>query len=169
TSTEQASASVRALLLADVAGTHAALDPSPDFDGLDEYPNGVVLPALFQGLEDGGNVLLGGEVQDLQRFASLDAMSPLLLANVIGTATRLVDNFEPDATSMIVEDASALPEQGYLWLAHEVVSYDARDGNSLLGVQRGMFRELGFADGSEGVAAHALVLDYRCVLATIWP
>ena len=169
TSTEQTSASVRELLLADVALSHASVDPDPDFDGLDEWPRGVELPAAFAALEDGGNVLLGGEVQDLQRFASLDSMSPLMLANTIGTATRLGADLEPDATSMSVDDASSLPDQGYLWLANEVVSYDSIDGNLLQGLQRGLFRDQGFADGTEGVAARSLVLDYRCVLAAIWP
>jgi hypothetical protein len=169
TSTEQASASVRALMLGDVALTHPSVDPTPDFDGRDEYPQGVELPAAFAALEEGGRVLLGGEVQDLQRYASLDSMSPLMLANAIGTATRLSQDLEPDATSVSVEDATALPDQGYLWLANEVVSYDSIDGNVLQGLQRGLFRGQGFADGTQGVASRALVLDYRCVLAAIWP
>ncbi len=169
TSTEQASASVRELLLGDVALSHSSVDPDPEFDGLDEWPSGVLLPDAFKALEDGGNVLLGGEVRDLQRYASLDSMSPLMLANVLGTATRLSGEFEPDAGSMAVDDASSLPEQGFLWVANEVVSFDSRDGNILQGVQRGLFREYGFADGTEGVAAQSLVLDYRCVMATIWP
>ena len=169
TATEQASASVREMLLADVALSHHSVDETPDYDGLDEWPTGVVVPAAFAGLEADGTVLLGGEVQDLQRFASLDSMSPLLLANVLGTATRITEDLEPDATTMVVEDASSLPEQGYLWLAHEVVSYDTREGNTLQGLQRGLFQEQGFADGSEGVAQQSLVLDYRCVLATAWP
>ncbi|MFT4512115.1 MAG: hypothetical protein ACI89X_001405 [Planctomycetota bacterium] len=169
TSTEQASASVVALMLAEVASSHPSMDATPDFDGLSEYPQGVILPAAFAALEEGGKVLLGGEVQDLQRYASLDSMSPLMLANAIGTATRLGQDLEPDATSMAVEDATALPDQGYLWLANEVVSYDSIDGNLLQGLQRGLFRDLGFADGTEAVATRALVLDYRCVLASIWP
>ncbi|HEB53435.1 MAG TPA: hypothetical protein ENI87_09300, partial [bacterium] len=169
TATEQASASVRELLLADAAASHPAIDPTPDFDGLDEFPAGVALPAAFAGLRDQGRVLLGGEVIDLQRLLSLDAASPLLLANAIGTATRLSEDLEPDATTMVVDDASALPETGYLWLAHEVVHYGQKDGNHLLDLERGLLREYGFADGTEGVAQQALVLDYRCVLATIWP
>ncbi|MGK0153910.1 MAG: hypothetical protein ACI9SE_000859 [Neolewinella sp.] len=169
TSTEQTSASVRALMLADVALSHSSVDATPDFDGRGEFPNGVELPAAFAALEEGGRVLLGGEVQDLQRYASLDSMSPLMLANTIGTATRLGQDLEPDATSMAVDDASAFPDKGYLWLANEVVSYDSIDGNVLQGLQRGLFRDQGFGDGTEGVATRALVLDYRCVLASIWP
>jgi len=169
TATEQASASVRDLLLADVALSHPAFDETPDYDGLDEWPVGVDLPEAFAELRENGRVLLGGEVTDLQRYLSLDSASPLLLANVIGTATRLTEDFEPDATTMVVDDASNLPEQGYLWLAHEVVSYDSKDGNALQGVQRGLLQEYGFADGTSGIRQQSLVLDYRCVLASIWP
>jgi len=169
TSTEQASASVREVLLSDVMLTHPAIDETPDYDGLDEYPRGVDLPDAFSGLTDQGRVLLGGEVADLQRYASLDTASPLLLANVIGTATRLAAELEQDATTMTVDDASNLPDQGYLWLANEVVSYEGVEGNTLTGLQRGLFQEQGFADGTAGIALQALVLDYRCVLATIWP
>ena len=166
---EQASASVRELMLAEVALTHASIDATPDYDGLDEFPRGVDLPASFSALSDEGRVLLGGEVADLQRYASLDTASPLLLANAIGTATRLAAELEAEATSMIVADASNLPDQGYLWLANEIVSYDGVDGNTLPGLQRGLFRGQGFADGTAGIALQALVLDYRCVIAAIWP
>ena len=169
TATEQASASVRDLLLADVALSHPAFDETPDYDGLNEWPVGVDLPPAFDELREGGRVLLGGEVEDLQRYLSLDSASPLLLANVIGTATRLTEDLEPDATTMAVDDASNLPEQGYLWIAHEVVSYDSKEGGTLLGVQRGLLQEFGFADGTNGIRQQSLVVDYRCMLAAIWP
>ena len=169
TASEQASASVRDLLLADVALSHPAFDETPDYDGLNEWPVGVTLPESFGALEEGGRVLLGGEVEDLQRYLSLDSASPLLLANVIGTATRLTGDLEPDATSVTLDDASNLPEEGYLWVANEVISYEAKDGNALSGVQRGLLQEYGFADGTDGIRQQSLVIDYRCMLAAIWP
>lgn len=169
TASEQASASVRDLLLADVALSHPAFDETPDYDGLNEWPVGVTLPESFGALEEDGRVLLGGEVEDLQRYLSLDSASPLLLANVIGTATRLTGDLEPDATSVTLDDASNLPEEGYLWVANEVISYEAKDGNALSGVQRGLLQEYGFADGTDGIRQQSLVIDYRCMLAAIWP
>jgi len=168
-STEQASASVRDLMLAEAAMSHPALDLTPLYDGLDEYPRGVIVPDAFGALEDGGRVLLGGEVEDLQRYLSLDAASPLLLANVIGTVSRLAEDLEADAGAVALRDASGLPEQGYVWVNNEVIRYEQRDGNSLIGLERGLFRSQGFADGSEPIATDALVLDYRCVLAAAWP
>ncbi|MCB9878465.1 MAG: hypothetical protein H6835_12770 [Planctomycetes bacterium] len=167
--TAQSSASVRDLQLANVALSHPALDPTPHFDGLDEYPAGVDVPAKFSAMTDGGRVLLGGEVVDLQRFLALDGASPLLLANVLGTAGRLREDLAPDAAALPVDDASRFPDSGYVWLAGEVIRYEQRDGNNLIGLERGQLRDAGFADGSEAVAAEALVLDYRCVLAAAWP
>ncbi|MEZ6037714.1 MAG: hypothetical protein R3F29_09560 [Planctomycetota bacterium] len=168
-STAQSSASVRDLQLANVALSHPSLDPTPDFDGLDEYPAGVDVPAQFSALNDGGRVLLGGEVVDLQRFLALDGASPLLTANVLGTAGRLREDLAADAAAIALDDASRFPESGYVWLAGEVIRYEQRDGNSLLGLERGLMREMGFGDGSQEIMAEALVLDYRCVLAAAWP
>ncbi|MEO6594502.1 MAG: hypothetical protein ABIP94_07100, partial [Planctomycetota bacterium] len=166
---EQASASVRDLLLADAALSHPAFDPTPSFDGLGEYPDRVELPAAFELLRESGRVLLGGEVWDLQRRLSLDSASPLVLANLLGTTTRLREDLKPEATAIAVEDATALPEAGFLWIANEVVHYAQKNGNNLLDVERALFREEGFADGKEPIAATALVLDYRCVIAAAWP
>ena len=169
TMAEQASASVRELMLAEIAMTHPSIDETPDYDGLEEYPRGVDVPEGFQALTDEGRVLLGGEVRDLQRYASLDAASPLMLANALGTASRLSAELEPDASSMSLQDASALPDQGYVWVANEVIGYDGVEGNTLTGLQRGLFQDQGFANGTTGINREALVLDYRCVLASIWP
>ena len=43
---QQASASVRELLLADAALTHPALDPTPGYDGLEEFPDKVDVPEI---------------------------------------------------------------------------------------------------------------------------
>jgi hypothetical protein len=167
--TEQASASVRDLLLADAMLSHPAVDPTPGHDGLDEYPAGVEVPEAMAALRDGGRVLLGGEVLDLQRFLSLDAASPLAFANAIGTSARLREDLMPDATTMALDDAGQLPETGHVWVGGEVVRYGRREGNMLLDLERAMFRTEGFADGTESIVAETLVLDYRCVLAAAWP
>lgn len=56
------------MLLADAALSHPALDPTPMFDGLDEFPDRITLPKAFAEVEDGGRVLLGGELIDQQRL-----------------------------------------------------------------------------------------------------
>lgn len=170
TAAEQASASVRDLLLANAAISHLALDPTPNFDSRSEWPDHVDLPAAFAELRGDGRTLLGGEVWDLQRFLSLDALSPLVLTNLLGSTTRLREDLAPGATAVPVEDADALPEAGYVWLAHELIRYTGKQGNVLTGATRGMLaREMGFAEGGATLATGTLVLDYRCVLAAAWP
>ena len=138
---EQASASVRELLLADAALSHPVFDPTPTFDTLDEWPDRVELPGAFKPLAEDGKVLLGGEVWDLQRFFGLDSISPLVLGNLIGTTTRLREPLLPDATSMELEDAEALPDSGMLWIAHELVRYAKKQDNTLQGLQRGLYHK----------------------------
>ncbi|MBL8727724.1 MAG: hypothetical protein JNM25_04785 [Planctomycetes bacterium] len=166
---EQASASVRDLLLADAALSEPTFDPTPQFDGRDEWPDHVELPKPFEPLQEEGRVLLGGEVWDQQRFFSLDGVSPLVLANLLGTATRLREDLLPEASAIVVEDTQNLPESGYVWLAGELIRYGSKDGGSLLDLSRGLLQEFGYATGKEPVSASALVLDQRCVVAAAWP
>jgi len=170
TAVEQSSASVRDLLLADAAISHPSLDPTPLYDSRAEWPDRVELPPAFAELRGDGRTLLGGEVWDLQRFLSLDTLSPLVLTNLLGTTTRLREDLAPGATAVPVDDAEGLPEAGYVWVGNELIRYAGKQGNVLTGATRGMlFRELGFADGTATLSTGALVLDYRCVLAAAWP
>ncbi len=169
TAVEQASASVRDLLLADAALSDPTFDATPSFDGRDEWPDHVELPQAFEALQEEGRVLLGGEVWDQQRFFALDGVSPLVLSNLLGTTTRLREDLLPDATAMLVEDAERLPDAGFVWVAGELVHYGSKDSSSLLELTRGVLQDQGFATGKEPVSASALVLDHRCVLAAAWP
>lgn len=183
------SASVRELLVADAAMSHPAVDPTPMFDGLDEFPSEVILPPAFRGLGPAGGdapppggdtplldqpqVLLGGEVVDLQRFLALDSASPLLFANVLGLTTRLREDLVPDADSLVLEDADALPDSGVLWVSegavNEVIRYGSKQGNTLRDLSRAQLLDQLFSDGKQPLRAGALVLDYRCVIAAAWP
>jgi hypothetical protein len=114
-------------------------------------------------------VQLGGEIVDLQRLLPLDGVSPLLLANVLGVTTRLREELTPEATSLPLESADALPESGAIWLAGELIRYGRKNGSDLVELQRGLLRDQGFADGKEPIAPGNLALDFRCVLAAAWP
>lgn len=168
TSVQQASASVRELLLADAMLSHPAVDPTPTYDGLDEWPGNVELPQAFAGIAEQGKVLLGGQVVDLQRFLQLDSASPLLFANAIGATTRLREDLVENAAVVAVEDASHLPDSGVVWIADELIRYGEKDGNNLRNLERGVLHPE-FADGKQTVVAQSLVLDYRCVMAAAWP
>ncbi|MCR9246755.1 MAG: hypothetical protein NXI31_17105 [bacterium] len=165
----QASASVRDLLLSEATISHPAFDEDVEYDSRIEWPEGVELPEAMQELAGGGRTQLGGSVEDLQRYLALDSVSPLVLANLLGTAVRLSEALEPDASAMVVDQADALPDEGYLWVAHEVIRYGGKDGNRLIDLERGLFQDLGFVEPKEPYGEHLLVLDYRCVLAVAWP
>lgn len=168
---DEASQSARDLLLSEAALGHPALDATPSADGLSEYPSSVSLPPDLKGLTEDDRVRLGGEVYDLQRRIDLDTATPLLLANLIGTACRLGEDLDKEASSMVLDDGGALPEQGFVLVDLELIHYGKREGNVLSDLQRGlMAAEKGYDTGEEhGVAKGALVLDYRCVTAVCWP
>src|SRR5690606_21712030 len=66
----------------------------------------------------------------------------------------------------------AFPESGLLICEREVIRYGRREGNRFLDLTRGLLAEAGFypAQSLERVLAdQALVLDFRCVAAVIWP
>ena len=166
---EQASASVRDMLLAEAALSHPAFDETREYDSLLEWPDNPWLPDSMAAMTDEGRITLGGSVVDLQRYLALDSISPLVLANLLGTALRLTAQLEPEATQMVVDRTDAMPETGYVWVAHEIIRYGSKDGNRLLDLERGLFRDLGFARPEATYETQALVLDYRCVLGAAWP
>ena len=84
---ELGSQNARELVLANAAFGHPTYDETPSFDALDEYPD--QLPEGFPGLDQDGRVRLGGELRDLQRYFALDAITPLMLSNLLGTTARL--------------------------------------------------------------------------------
>ena len=169
TAVQQASASVREMLLADAALSHPSLDPTPGYDGLEEFPSRVDVPAAFAPLTDQGRVLLGGEVIDQQRFLALDGASPLLFANVLGLSARLAEDLAPGAEVLQLDDASQLPESGVVWSQGELIRYGGKRDNALVQLERGLLAGQGYADGKQPIGSTSLVLDYRCVLAAAWP
>lgn len=168
---ELASQSVRDQLLADAGLSTPDLDiTSPTADGLDEFPDSLKLPKAFADLAEGGRVLLGGEVEDLQRRIDLDSATPLLLANLLGTACRLAEPLTKEATALTLVDAGNLPAQGYVMVDLELIHYGSKQGNVLEDLQRGLLAiERGFQGEEHEVQKGALVLDYRCVIAVCWP
>ncbi|MBL8755931.1 MAG: hypothetical protein JNK15_21730, partial [Planctomycetes bacterium] len=170
TMVEQASASVREILLDDATLSHPSIDPTPMFDGRDEFPQALEVPKAFEGLRDEGRVLLGGSVVDAQRFLGLDGASPLLFANALGLTTRLREDLKPEDQVVQLEQAEALPDSGHVFVGGELIQYTEKDGSTLKGLTRGLLAlEQGFANGQQAIRADALVLDYRCVLAAAWP
>ncbi|HLQ37825.1 MAG TPA: hypothetical protein VK348_08495, partial [Planctomycetota bacterium] len=168
---ELGSASVRDLLLGEVALGHPALDPTPLHDSADEYPATLGVPEQMQALREDGRVLLAGEVWDLQRKIELNGVSPLLLANLLGTTARLGQTLAPLASSIQLRDGGNLPDDGYVWIDHELIHYGKRQGNVLSDLKRSqLVTEQGFAKETDHtVKEDALVLDYRCVVAATWP
>lgn len=162
--------SVRDLLLAEAAGGHEAVDfDNPHCDTRDEYPVGVALPEDLETLRNGGRLRLGGEVWDLQRKIDLNTASPLVLGNLIGGVTRVAEDFKADADELLVEDAGAFPERGYLVVDGELIRYLTNEGGRLSGLTRGVLAPTYRRGLDHDVRKGELVFDYRVVRAVMWP
>ncbi len=162
--------SARDLLVGQAAMGHPSVDPTPTFDTRDEYADQVLLPEALAAMGGDGRVRLGGEVEDLQRRVHLDAATPLLLGNLIGTVGRLREALPAEASSIQLDGGVNLPEAGFVWIDHEVIHYAARSGGALSGLTRSLLQERGFVRAEDHeVNEGALVLDLRTVLAVSWP
>lgn len=167
---EIGSASVRDLLLDQVARGHAALDETPGHDTLAEFPGQVTVPDALAAFTERGRQLLAGEAEDLQRRINLNTASPLVLANLTGGVARLASAHEPDVDRLQLDDASGFPDQGIVVVDRELIRYGRRTDTELLDLQRGVRADEGFASSVEHrLAAESLVIDYRCVLAVTYP
>lgn len=161
--------SMRELAFRQGALGHRTVDPTPGFDGLDEFPGAIPLPKEFAALRDQGKTLLSSEVWDLQRRVNLNSSSPLLLANLLGLYARLAVDHPPEADKLQLEDAGRLPTQGHVVVDRELIQYTNREGNTLTGLTRGKLRELGFLAAKDHTLLVGMsVFDYRTVLAVTY-
>ncbi len=168
TQAELGAASVRDLLLAQAAKSHVALDETPAFDSVAEFAGHLELPEALAALGEKGRQLLAGETEDAQRRINVNTASPLVLANLLGSAARLTEKHEADAARLLLDDASRLPQAGVVIVDRELIRYARRTDRELLDLERGLRLADGFA-GPHLLAADLLVLDYRVVLAVTFP
>jgi hypothetical protein len=141
------SASVRDAALAATARGVFAVDESPHSDGRAEFPESIELPESFGALTANreGRDLVQAEVQDEQRRIDLDSVTPLVLANLLGTVTRLRGEVDMEAGELSCEGSlDAFPETGMLLVGREVIAYGARDADTFFDLRRGRLAELGF-------------------------
>jgi hypothetical protein len=130
-----AAASARDLVLAQAQRSHPSVDATPDADDRSEFPDRLALGALDA---LGDRMLLAGEAEDLQRRINLTTASPLAFANLLGLAATITVDHEAEATEIQVDDASGLPDSGYVFVDRELIRYGSRDGNLLRDLERGL-------------------------------
>lgn len=166
--------SVRDLLLQGVANSAGSIDPTPSFDGRDEFAAALELPEAFRPLSALGvdRHVLQGEVADLARFVELASATPLVYANLLQLVVRTTGETKADATELLVDgDTSTFPEQGLLYCNREVIRYGQREGNRFTQLERGVYAELGYFPSTAFpeyvIEAESAVLDLRCVLAVL--
>ena len=174
TQAEWAAASARDTLLQAAANGASSIDPTPIFDGRDEYPSELQLPESFGAMTRQGvdRNVLAGEVTDMSRRVEMASATPLVYANLLGLFVRTREEVKLDATELLVDGSTeAFPEVGYLYVNREVIRYGIREGNRFGQLERGALAELGYfpapAFPDYVVQADTAVMDFRCVLAVL--
>lgn len=166
---EMISASARDMVLAQVGRSFSTVDETPRWDDRSEFPDRLELPESFADLQRAGasDHLLNGETADLQRRINLNTATPLVIANLLGTVTRLTGDHDPEADRLEVNDTSGFPETGFLLVDRELIAYGERDARSFGQLERGFLAAEGYEPRTHVLADRSLVLDYRAVLAVM--
>lgn len=170
----KASQSIRsALALAEesLSATDPERDPTPQHDGPEEW---AIDPALLAGRfgaagSDPRGTIWSVAASDEQGKVDLNQTSPFLLMNLLGPI-HLDKDLDPDETSQIeVSSTAGLPTTGLVWIDGELILYRGVARGALTGVTRAHATAVLKSRPAAAHAAGAPVLDYRIVLAAVYP
>lgn len=154
-----------------LSATHPAVDPTRDFDSVDEFDTTFHFdPALYDPLDEKG-VMWDVEVEDLAGRIDLASCSPHMLANLLGASTYLTGPVEPDSETIAVASGEGFPEAGYLYIAGEFIAYDKREGGTFAELERGLFSSAEDVCGPRRASTHVIgepVLAMETMVFATW-
>ena len=154
-----------------LAATHRAWDSTPFSDGADELAVRNDLDAEFADMNGARWDL---DVEDLSGRIDLDTAPPALIANLLGTATRLTAFMNEADERLEVSSTRGFPESGVLWVAGELIGYEGLEPNAFTGLNRGLGAEVEDEEVLPGplppvdAAAGSLVIDQRALAMAQW-
>ena len=161
---------------ASLGDSHPSIDLTPYWDDAEEVTRLPELePAFFDAANDFG-LMWRAEVTDLASKADLNSAPPQLIANLLGSSSRLVEPMKEGDTELSVSSTAGFPAQGFVWIERELVRYDEVEGSKLKKLSRGMMA----ASGGDGFVAeagptpprpHAIgapVIDQRAFAPVMW-
>lgn len=146
------------------------LRATPSSDTLAEFQLPEEVLARFNRVSAKNQRIWDVEVVDQQARFNLNNCSYPVLANILGR-TRLVEALSvDDENRMLVDDASQFPEEnGLVRIGNEVIKYETRMGNELVGLERG-YKSNEPANGSVGEwEAGDIVIDEAAFQLAIRP
>jgi hypothetical protein len=157
--------------------SHPAADKTPYFDDIEELSGASHADRRGFDPHDPKGVMWSAEVHDLAGRIDLDSAPPQVYANLFGAVTRLQEPLPAEERALKVGDADALPANGVIWIAGELMRIEGRDRDGRIvlterGIGATQDKEKNWiTEGPRPPANHGLgehVLDQRALAPIIW-
>ncbi len=154
-----------------VQRTHVSRDESPHFDSLEELT--VAVGKEFErfnlNASDPKGLIASVRVEDEQGKGDINAISPILLNNLI-TPMRLLGGLEARETKTLnVNSTEGLPDSGLVWIDGEIILYKSKTPRTLTELKRAFSTSVVESLPASDHGNDRPVIDYRVILATVYP
>ncbi len=132
--------------VAELSGSHPALDPTPYYDDLEELTVASRFPGDFLATDDPQQVMWGLEAEDVAARIDLASASPHVFANLIGGAARLTGQCKDKDGALEVSSTEGFLPEGVVLVDDELMGYAELEPTKLGKLVRGLLVKLD-ADG----------------------
>ncbi|MFB3067266.1 MAG: hypothetical protein ACE10D_12225, partial [Planctomycetota bacterium] len=119
-------------------------------------------------LEDPYGTIVGWQVRDENGKLNINDCSYFALGNLLGLS-KLAEELSDGTASVLLEDATGFPSKGYVLVDRELISYDSRSGNRLLGCRRGLSSDRAEHSKSELHTKGRVVVNYAAWAVCYYP
>lgn len=154
-----------------LAASHRAWDATPYSDSAEEL---AVRNDLDPTFADMNGARWDLDVEDLSGRIDLDSAPPAMIANLLGTTTRLTEFLTEEDTTLHVASTNGFPDEGVIWVAGELVRYAKLTPTTFEELTRGLGAEEDDGEVLPGplppvdAAAGTAVLDQRALALAQW-
>ena len=129
----------RDAFLAKLGETQGTYDPTPEFDGLDEFSGQLARPGEKSSSFLDGRHVYTLEVQDLQGRIHAPTAPMQVWANFTGLYCYLASDLEAEEQDEIqVTSTENFPDEGYVWIGTELIRYGNKSGSTFEDLTRGV-------------------------------
>ncbi len=150
-----------------------SFDATPLFDGLGE----MAVPRELDGRRPGSSdapssrdpraLLLDVRGSDEQARVDLRSVTPHFLAALLGRLTHVREAVDETADVIEVDSTDGFPDEGFLWIAGELVSYRSKSNTAFTQVDRAVAGEQGFSP-ARGHRPGTAVMPERFYAFHLW-
>jgi hypothetical protein len=118
--------------------SHPALDSTPYWDDEEELSVPRDLDPAFLNPADPSGVMWSHEVEDVAGLIDLNSAPPQLLANLLGSSSRLGATLKKTDKEIQPGAIAGFPPAGFLWIQGELIGYGAIEDGKFTQLIRGL-------------------------------